>query len=76
MEKINVIINDEKYDFDKGITLFEISEKVYKEDFPACTNRKPAVNCKPPRKAIESLKNEAVHPRLNHLSIKTIQNTL
>ena len=35
MEKINVIINDEKYDFDKGITLFEISEKVYKEDFPA-----------------------------------------
>ena len=35
MEKINVIINDEKYDFDKGITLFEISEKVYKEEFPA-----------------------------------------
>ena len=35
MEKINVIINDEKYDFDKGITLLEIANKVYKEKFPA-----------------------------------------
>ena len=35
MEKINVIINDEKYDFDKGITLPEIANKVYKEKFPA-----------------------------------------
>ena len=35
MKKINVIINDEKYDFDKGITLLEIANKVYKEKFPA-----------------------------------------
>lgn len=34
MAKINVLINNEKYDFDKGITLFEISKKVYKGKFP------------------------------------------
>ncbi len=34
MEKINIIINNEKYDFDKGISLLEISKKVYKDKFP------------------------------------------
>ena len=34
MAKVNVIINNEKYDFDMGITLFEISKKVYKGKFP------------------------------------------
>lgn len=34
MEKINIIIDDEKYDFDKGITLLELSKKVYKGKFP------------------------------------------
>lgn len=37
MSKINVIINDEKYDFDKGITLKEISDKVYSGTFPVLT---------------------------------------
>ncbi len=35
MSKINVLINNEKYDFDKGITLGEIASKVYDDKFPA-----------------------------------------
>lgn len=34
MEKINITIDKEKYDFDKGITLLEISKKLHKDKFP------------------------------------------
>lgn len=34
MEKIKVIINNKEYEFDKGISLLEISNEVYKEKFP------------------------------------------
>ena len=31
MARINVVINDEKYDFEKGATLLEIANKLYKD---------------------------------------------
>lgn len=34
MEKINIIVDNKNYDFDKGVTLLEISRKVYKGKFP------------------------------------------
>ena len=34
MPKVNVIIDNEKYDFDKGITLKEIADKYHTDDIP------------------------------------------
>lgn len=39
MSKVNVMLDNEKYDFDKGITLKEIADKYCTEDVPAvCAN--------------------------------------
>ena len=35
MKKINITFNDKKYEFDEGITLEEVSKKLYKGNFPA-----------------------------------------
>lgn len=34
MKRINVIINNEKYDFEEGMTLSEISQKINKSNYP------------------------------------------
>ena len=34
MKKIKVIVNNKEYDFDKGISLLEISREIYKSKFP------------------------------------------